>query len=310
MKIVYIIPVYNDEESLLKLIDEINTKYKNYENYFLVINDRSTNQLNKIKEINNLTLLNLNKNLGSQNAIFVGLKYLKDNITNFDYTIIMDSDGEDDPSGIKNLIEKTIENENNSIIFASRGQRNENIFYKILYFFYKLLFKNLTGKIIDFGNFSCVPKKIVFRLTEIETISHHYSASVIKSKVNYYTIKLNRGKRFFGESKMNFNSFLLHGIKSLSIFYEDILVRLIVFSLIGIMFSLISILFLILTKIFYTNVLLGWTSEMIMGSSIILVAFLLMIFSCILVLLNKKNYTQEISSLTSYKNQIESINKN
>ena len=56
----------------------------------------------------------------------------------------MDSDGEDDPKYLLELLTKTKQAENQKIIFASRLRRNEGIIFNLFYFFYKIIFFVLT----------------------------------------------------------------------------------------------------------------------------------------------------------------------
>ena len=73
--------------------------------------------------------------MGSQKAISVGLNYLKENITDSIITVL-DSDGEDDVDKIPVMIEHAEKNEN-KVIVSTRTRRQENIFFKIAYFFTK-----------------------------------------------------------------------------------------------------------------------------------------------------------------------------
>ena len=57
MKIIYLIPTYNDEDSLIKLINEINTINADFENNFLIINDGSEKKYEKLKDLNNVNEL-------------------------------------------------------------------------------------------------------------------------------------------------------------------------------------------------------------------------------------------------------------
>ena len=79
-------------------------------------------------------ILNLDKNVGSQKAIFFGLKYLQKIIKKKDKeTIIsiLDSDGEDNPNMVKKLI-KLVNLKKDYFIFASRKKRTESNFLKAL----------------------------------------------------------------------------------------------------------------------------------------------------------------------------------
>ena len=99
-----VIPTYNDEISLKKLIEEINKELKNFTNYFIIVDDCSDNDYQSILNFQKIDLLKLKKNQGSQKAISIGLKHAKDKSLEFDYLIVMDSDGEDRPEDLKLLI--------------------------------------------------------------------------------------------------------------------------------------------------------------------------------------------------------------
>ena len=79
-------------------------------------------------------MIKLKKNQGSQKAISLGLKYAKDKNLEFDYLIVMDSDGEDRPEDLKLLISEASKKNDNFIIFASRAKRMEIFIFKFFYF--------------------------------------------------------------------------------------------------------------------------------------------------------------------------------
>ena len=235
MKFFFIIPVFNDEKSLVKLIKEIKNILNKDSNElnFIIVNDASDEKLNKHSNISNAHFINLKSNQGNQKSIYVGLNYLNELDVNYDYLIVMDSDGEDNPKNIYKLIDKCKENNDKKIIFASRLRRNEGLIYKFSYFCYKLIFRFLTGQKFNFGNFSCIPKQYVKNIVNLPTISFHYSASILKSKIPYLSEPCDKGKRYDDDSKMKLNSILLHALKSLSIYYEEILIRFLILSTTG-----------------------------------------------------------------------------
>ena len=130
-----ILPVYNDWESLKKVLAILNRSLKNLKsnNFIIIVNDFSSKKLNFNKKYSNfkkIRVLNLSRNVGSQKAIFFGLKYLQKIIKNKnnDSTIsILDSDGEDNPNMIKNLI-KLVNLKKDYFIFASRKKEQKIIF--------------------------------------------------------------------------------------------------------------------------------------------------------------------------------------
>ena len=110
-KILIILPLYNDWKSTEFLLQKINNFFKKNNIYIqiLIVNDNSSEksslQKKKFSKIKKIEILNLKKNVGSQKAIFVGLKWvLKKKIKCT--IIVMDSDGEDDYSKIKVLAKK------------------------------------------------------------------------------------------------------------------------------------------------------------------------------------------------------------
>ena len=228
MKISFVIPVYNDWKSLEKLIHEIKSNLdsdKWTDITLIIVNDGSNNKFEKL--INNsfnfeIKIINLIFNQGSQKAIYVGLSYLNTLNNIYDYVIVMDSDGEDKPEDIGKLIDKTIQENKEKIIFASRFKRTESFTFIFLYNIYKIIFKILTRKKFNFGNFSCIPKSLIKNVIDLPFLSSHYAASILGSKIPHDTIPCQRGKRYAGISKMKIHNLVLHGIKSLLVYYKII----------------------------------------------------------------------------------------
>ena len=117
MKIKILVPVYNDWQSLYKLIDEINnlSLSPEFQLSMIIVNDASNHdrpEEEKVFEnIQSIKILNMNKNQGHARCIATGLKYIFKK-EDFDYVIPMDGDGEDRPVEIKDFLEQ-IEKSNN-----------------------------------------------------------------------------------------------------------------------------------------------------------------------------------------------------
>ena len=109
MKTILLIPVYNDRESLKKLIENINYEAKdlNSEISVMVINDASSQQIidtyHDLENIVSFEIINMKENRGHARCIASGLKYIFEK-KEFDFVIPMDGDGEDRPEEIKNFI--------------------------------------------------------------------------------------------------------------------------------------------------------------------------------------------------------------
>ena len=97
-KIIILIPVFNDWESLRKLLEEIDINIKGIKDFLIecyVINDASTidqPKINKPENINSLKILNMRINKGHARCNAFGIRYLTKN-ERFDYLILMDGDG-------------------------------------------------------------------------------------------------------------------------------------------------------------------------------------------------------------------------
>ena len=113
-KIIILMPVYNDWESLIKVLDEINSVIQNIKNYefrCVIVNDSSSVEKPKIikpKNFNSLKIINMKANRGHARCNAFGLRYINSN-EKCDYVIIMDSDGEDRPVEINALINNRVD---------------------------------------------------------------------------------------------------------------------------------------------------------------------------------------------------------
>ena len=142
-KIIILIPVFNDWDSLKKLIYEINENIKDYDNIdfeCLIVNDSSTveqPQLSRPKNIKTLKILNMKENKGHARCNAFGIRYVFKK-KEFDNLILMDGDGEDRPVEIKSLVNEVLKNPNISVV-ARRIKRSEGTFFNYYIKYIKLL---------------------------------------------------------------------------------------------------------------------------------------------------------------------------
>jgi glycosyltransferase involved in cell wall biosynthesis len=212
MKIVLLIPIYNDRESLKKIIENINFEVEdlNSEISVVVINDASSQQIidtyQNLENINSFEIINMKENRGHARCIASGLKYIFEK-KEFNYVIPMDGDGEDRPEEIKDFI-KLAEQSNNQSIVGERVKRSESLFFKFCYQFHKFLTYAFTGQSIKFGNFTCLSKSTVEKMLKEKSTWNSFSASLKKVEKNLLSIPSIRGTRYFGPSKMSFFQFI------------------------------------------------------------------------------------------------------
>ena len=229
MKIKILIPVYNDWQSVFKLIDEINhlSITSDFQISVIIINDASNHdRIDKQKEFENIQsikILNMKKNQGHSRCIATGLKYIFEK-EEFDHAIPMDGDGEDRPEEIIEFL-KQIKNSNNQPIVGERVKRSENLIFRICYQLHKLITITFTGKSIKYGNFTCLSKETVRKMIKEKATWNSFSGSLKKVEEKLIAIPSTRGVRYFGPSKMSFYNLIKHSLSIISVFRKTFLLR-------------------------------------------------------------------------------------
>ena len=228
-KITILIPVYNDWQSVSKLLDEININIKglDFEFSIIVINDASTEaQSLSVENLDNLKsvrVMNMKENRGHARCIATGLKYVFEN-DEFDYVIPMDGDGEDRPEEIKFLIEEANYSPDKAIV-GERIKRSENLIFKVSYSIHKLITYTFTGQSIKFGNFTCLPKSTVEKMIKDKATWSSFSGALTKVEKNIKASPSTRGIRYFGPSKMNFLNLVKHSLAIIAVFKVNVIFR-------------------------------------------------------------------------------------
>tara|TARA_B100000963_G_scaffold339330_1_gene336993 strand:- start:19 stop:891 length:873 start_codon:yes stop_codon:yes gene_type:complete len=228
-KIIILIPVYNDWESLDKLLKGINENikfFKEIEFECLIVNDASTTQppkLNKPSNFRSVKLLNMRENKGHARCNAFGIRYVFKN-KNFDNLILMDGDGEDRPEEIKSLVEKIKENPNLSVV-AKRIKRSEGLFFQFLYQLHKLITLIFTGQNINFGNYSILTRGDVEKLHAKPSLWSSFSGSVKKNLKSFNEINSIRGSRYFGPTQMSLFKLIIHSLSIIAVFKYNVFLR-------------------------------------------------------------------------------------
>jgi polyisoprenyl-phosphate glycosyltransferase len=307
-KITIVIPVYNDWDCMQSLMQDISTNLSGRVDtiHLIAINDCSIESPPTILTIpENVTYsqVDLVTNVGHQRAILIGLCYCYEHSTKSDYVIIMDSDGEDNPKYIYQFLNRAEISDTEEIIFAKRSKRSEGFAFRLSYFSYKILFKVLTGSSISFGNFSCIPISMLSKVCHHPDFWNHYSASVIKSKLPHSTIPTERSKRYSGFSKMNSGSLILHGLSSLSVYIESIIIRALKLSFVIFLLLVIVGIAVVIIKYFSGYAIPGWATNVF--GFILNLLFTVVLFNLIIILLHLHNRNKPISKpLDFYKSYI------
>ena len=228
-KYTILIPIYNDRESLTKLIGTINEELNsvNAEVSILVINDASSQQIvdtyPNLENIHSFEIINMKQNRGHARCIASGLKYIYEK-KEFDYVIPMDGDGEDRPEEIKSFIELSEQVGEQSIV-GERVKRSEGLLFQICYKFHKFLTLAFTGQSIKFGNFTCLSKSTIEKMLKEKATWSSFSGSLRKVEKDLVSSPSIRGTRYFGPSQMSFFNLLKHSLSIISVYRKTVLIR-------------------------------------------------------------------------------------
>ena len=124
MKVLLIIPAYNEEENILETIKKI--KEYSEEIDYIVINDGSTDNTEDILVQNNINHIKLVNNLGIGGAVQTGYKYAYEN--DYDIAIQFDGDGQHDVNYVPQICEPLINGQADMVIGTRYLDKSESKF--------------------------------------------------------------------------------------------------------------------------------------------------------------------------------------
>lgn len=114
MKCLVIVPAYNEEENIVRVIENLKENYGAYD--YVVINDGSSDNTASLCRKKGYELIDLPVNLGLAGAFQTGLKYAYRR--GYDYAIQFDADGQHRPEFIGAMLDKI--QEGYDIVIGSR----------------------------------------------------------------------------------------------------------------------------------------------------------------------------------------------
>lgn len=250
-------------------------------------------------------VIRLHRNLGHQRAIAIGLAYIVNEKKEGKAILVMDADGEDSPDGMMRLIGTAAQNPG-KIIFAARGTRQNGLMFKLGYRLYRALFALLTGTRISFGNFCILPFPQARRLAHVSEIWNHFPGGVIKSKLHFKTVAIDRDTRIAGKSRMGMVDLILHGLGAISVHLETVTTRLLIFFLSLLIVSAAGILTVVWFKLFTDLAIPGWATTAFSGLALMFLQSLLTALILVFIILNYRTQKQIIPA-SDYKDYVEEI---
>jgi hypothetical protein len=295
--IAVVIPVFNDWSSCGRLVSELDRLAADLENVnidLFIVDDGSTSgpgpdELNtaQLEHLERVHLTTLRCNLGHQRAIAAGL-YTALQQPRYHSIVVMDADGEDAPQDVASLIEKQTRL-NVPIVVAQRSRRSEGLMFRVFYRLYKILYRALTGSEISFGNFSIVSRQAAQRLIHMPELWNNYPSAILQSGLPIDSIPTMRGKRYFGESRMNLAGLIIHGLGAISVSSEIVFARIIIFTLMIASLSVLGGVIVAAIRLFTDLAIPGWASGIVGNLAVILTQTVFFFFISMFLLLRARS---------------------
>ena len=199
-----LIPVYNDWASLAELLLLLDRAWaRGAHADVLIVDDGSTLEPDAevargpFRSLGRIDVLRLRRNLAIERAIAVGLAYVEDRFKH-DAVVVMDGDGEDDPSDVPRLLERLKAEGGRAIVFAERTRRSESWSFRFFDGLYKLLHRVLTGHGVRVATSSAIPRRRLASLVVVSELWSHYAAAVFRSRQPICTIRHEAGRAAAG----------------------------------------------------------------------------------------------------------------
>jgi hypothetical protein len=166
-------------------------------------------------------------NLGHQRALVYGLRLLRPEVSASDVVVTMDADGEDRPEDLPRLLEALLGEPGGTrtVVLARRTSRHVTPAFKVLYFFFRILFQSMTGLVIRTGNFAAYRGWVVTQVLDHPHFDLCYSSSLISLNLDVRYVPCARGLRYAGTSRMGYLKLIRHGTSMLMPFLDRIAVR-------------------------------------------------------------------------------------
>lgn len=214
----WIIPIYNEEETLQEMYRRISAVADRMDGLveFILINDGSRDRsLQIIRELHQqdkrVCYLSLARNFGHQMAVTAGLNFARGQVI-----VVLDADLQDPPELIPDMVEKW--RQGYQVVYAQRlKRRKESVFKRFTaYVFYRLL-KSLAEVDIptDTGDFCLMDRQVVDLLNAMPEQNRYIRG--LRSWVGFRqtAIRFERDPRFAGDVKYTFRKSLGLAVNSL-----------------------------------------------------------------------------------------------
>jgi hypothetical protein len=302
-RIALVIPVFNDWESVSELLLTLDRLPMLSEiSFHVILVDDGSDQPRRLAldsqrlvRTKHIEVLNLVCNLGHQRAIAVGLTAAA-KLPDLSGVLVMDGDGEDRPEDIPALLDAAAQHPRH-IVCARRSRRSETQLFRAFYVGYKTAFRMLTGRWIDFGNFCFIPASAVKSVVYNPATWNHLAASILRSRIPVCGVDAKRGRRFAGQSQMNFTALMLHGMSAISVYADLVAVRIVVAMVAVAGLALAGITAVVAVRLFTDLTIPGWASNVVLSLMTMLMESVVFATIAAFMLLNARSAKPVIPAL-------------
>ena len=261
-KISIVVPAYNEEESIPYFYEEINKEFKELKQELELIfvddgsKDKTLDVIKGLTKDKRVKYISFSRNFGKEAAMWAGL-----NASTGDYVTIMDSDLQDPPSLLKEMI-RLIKEEGYDIVGTRRVTRKGEPVIRSFFarMFYKIINKMSKVEMVDGArDFRLMTRQVVNSVLLKEY--NRYSKGLF-SFVGFKTkwLEYENIQRVAGETKWSFWKLLLYAIDGIVAFTTIPLTIAIAIGFIFCLIAFIMIIVVIVKTLAFGDPTTGWPS--------------------------------------------------
>jgi len=257
-----IVPVFNEKNNIKPLLNRLLPVVKNYKYEIIFIDDGSDDdtslEIKKYVEKNkNVKLITFLRNFGHQMALSCGY-----NLTKGDCVVSIDSDLQDPPEIIPQMVEKW--KKGSLVVYAKRQTRNVDNAFKRLSasFFYKIInFLSDTPIPKNVGDFRLLDKTVVNFLNLLPEQSRFLRGLVAWSGQPAEYVFYDREKRFSGKTHYSLSNMVNFALEGIISFSTKPLRLATLLGFLSALFGFFGIIYAIIGKFFFPEYLVsGWAA--------------------------------------------------
>lgn len=274
-KVSFVIPCYNSEKTIQKVVQEIKESNISYEKEIILVNDCSSDAtwdvIAEIAKTNlNIKAINFSKNFGQHSALMAGYR-----ATTGDFVVSLDDDGQTPANETYKLLEKL--EKGYDVVYASYANKKHSVFRNIGTGINNLMCRWLIGKPkkLNITSFFVARKYIIDEITKYENPYAYIPGLVLRSTKSISSVPVEHRSREVGQSGYSFRKLIALWINGFTAFSIKPLRLATLFGLIVAGGGFIYFIFTIVRKIIKPNIPMGWTSTisimLIIGGSILFV---------------------------------------